>query len=121
MDQTNNPPCTRAEFLELVAAVARVEEMLRAQKLLSPIITREEAKALSTRNDDSAFDRWRNFWGVDRVSHGRYSRAACELALKREAGELPVPATLRRKQADLRRRELPSLERQMTKSESGSN
>jgi len=94
MSQTTEAPVTREEFH---AAMKQIENLIRTQRSPSPIMTRAEAKALSTRSDDDAFDLWRKHWGVTPVSHGRYSRTQIELALKREAGELPTPATLRRK------------------------
>lgn len=94
MTETAQSLVTREEFQ---AAMTRIEELLRESKPLPPIISRAEAKCLSRQTSDANFSRWCAKWGVSPSTYARYSRAQIELALKREAGELPTPATLRKK------------------------
>lgn len=64
-----------------------------------PILTRAEAMAFTKQPTPRAFDDWRRKFGVRSVGLHRYSRKHLLLALNREAGEVHMPASLRRKSA----------------------
>jgi hypothetical protein len=64
---------------------------------LHPILTKPEAMALAKKATPRGFDDWRRKFGVRNLGANRYSRRELMLALNREAGFLPMPATLKRK------------------------
>lgn len=83
----------------LATVTDRLNEVLRAQAECPHILTTEEAVRYAKLGSDSAFYRWAEKWNVTPASYGRWSRAALDLGLSREAGLARTPATLRKKQS----------------------
>jgi hypothetical protein len=82
-----------SESVESIAQ--RVAELLRAPAPTPQVLTRGEAKAYVKRPSEGAFVAWCKRWKIRPASHGRYARAALDLALEREGGLVHTPATLR--------------------------
>lgn len=62
------------------------------------VLTLGEARVYVKRPSKRAFYLWCKRWGVEAKAHGRYGRAALDLALARESGAVRTPAVLRREQ-----------------------
>lgn len=93
-------PSALAEVKAMLATVTeRLNEVLRAQTECPHILTSEEAIRYVKAGSTSAFYDWAKKWGVSPASYGRWSRAALDMALSREAGLVRTPATLRKKQS----------------------
>jgi hypothetical protein len=89
----------------LLEAFSRVEtrlnELVRVAVECPHILTTEEAVRYAKLGSDSAFYRWAEKWHVAPCAYGRWSRAALDMALNREAGLSRTPATLRRRPKSL--------------------
>ena len=87
----------------LADALERLNVLTDERAMNSLILTTEEAVRFSKLGSDSALYRWSDKWGVRPVAHGRWSRAQIELAMEREAGLTHTPASLKKRQAALKK------------------
>jgi hypothetical protein len=75
--------------LQQIAAILQLHQRKLDEIILratpAPILTRDEARAYTKHESDSAFDRWTARYRVPSCGQGRYARGQLERGLQREA------------------------------------